>query len=214
LRKIIAFGERLIKKYKDVLGEQGQDYLKRMTGAAERMKQLITGLLIYSRVTTKAQPFKEVDLNEVIKGVLDDLEIRIKEVDGRINVEKLPVIEADSLQMRQLFQNLIGNALKFSKENIPPIIYIKSQIIIDDNDNQLCEITVQDNGIGFDPQYSERIFGVFERLHGRSEHEGTGIGLAICKKIVERHGGTIKAEGREGEGARFIIRLPMKQNST
>lgn len=213
LRKIITFAERLVKKYKDVLDEEGQDYIERMTSAAKRMKQLITGLLIYSRVTTKAQPFMEVDLNEIIKGVIDDLEITIKEVNGRINVEKLPVIEADSLQMRQLFQNLIGNALKFYREGISPVIHIKSRIIIDDKHDGLCEITVQDNGIGFDPQYSERIFGVFERLHGRSEDEGTGIGLAICKKIVERHGGTIKAESKEGEGARFIISLPVRQKN-
>lgn len=213
LRKIITFGERLGKKYKDVLDKEGQDYIERMTSAAKRMKQLITGLLIYSRVTTKAQPFIEVDLNEIIKGVIDDLEITIKEVNGRINVERLPVIEADSLQMRQLFQNLIGNALKFSRKDISPVIHIKSRIIIDDKHDELCEITVQDNGIGFDPQYSERIFGVFERLHGRSEYEGTGIGLAICKKIVERHGGTIKAESKEGEGARFILSLPVKQKN-
>ncbi len=210
LRKIRAFGERLVRKYKEQLDEQGQDYLKRMMNASERMQQLISGLLMYSRVTTKVQPFQRVDLNRIVNEVLSDLEIKIKEVKGTVNVARLHEIDADPLQMRQLFQNLIANALKFHKEDTCPIVEIESDIISDNSGREICKISVKDNGIGFDPGHSERIFGVFERLHGRSDYEGTGIGLAICKKIVERHGGTIKATAQENKGAEFIIRLPVR----
>ncbi len=210
LRKIRAFGERLMKKYKEQLDEQGQDYLNRMINASERMQQLISGLLMYCRVTTKVQPFQKVDLNRIVNEVLSDLEIKIKEVKGTVSVARLHEIDADPLQMRQLFQNLIANALKFHKEDTCPIVEIESDIISDNSGREICKISVKDNGIGFDPGHSERIFGVFERLHGRSDYEGTGIGLAICKKIVERHGGTIKATAQENKGAEFIIRLPVR----
>lgn len=210
LRKIRAFGERLMRKYKEQLDEQGQDYLNRMINASERMQQLISGLLMYCRVTTKVQPFQKVDLNRIVNEVLSDLEIKIKEVKGTVSVARLHEIDADPLQMRQLFQNLIANALKFHKEDTCPIVEIESDIISDNSGREICKISVKDNGIGFDPGHSERIFGVFERLHGRSDYEGTGIGLAICKKIVERHGGTIKATAQENKGAEFIIRLPVR----
>ncbi|HHN63736.1 MAG TPA: PAS domain S-box protein [Nitrospirae bacterium] len=210
LRKIRAFGERLMRKYKEQLDEQGQDYLNRMINASERMQQLISGLLMYCRVTTKVQPFQKVDLNRIVNEVLSDLEIKIKEVKGTVSVARLHEIDADPLQMRQLFQNLIANALKFHKEDTCPIVEIESDIISDNTGREICKISVKDNGIGFDPGHSERIFGVFERLHGRSDYEGTGIGLAICKKIVERHGGTIKATAQENKGAEFIIRLPVR----
>ncbi|MEW6601179.1 MAG: ATP-binding protein, partial [Nitrospirota bacterium] len=210
LRKIMAFGDRLNSKYMNELDDQGRDYLKRMRNAAVRMQYLIQSLLLYSRVTTKAQPFEQVDLSEVKQEVLSDLEFRIVETGGRIvETDKLPVVNADPLQMRQLFQNLISNALKFSKKDEKPLIKISCRSVsINGNGKMGHEITVEDNGIGFDEQYADRIFGVFQRLHGRSEFEGSGIGLSICRKIVTRHGGHISAKSTPGHGARFIITLP------
>jgi signal transduction histidine kinase len=159
-------------------------------------------------VTTKAQPYALVDLQAVVHEVISDLEARLDQTSGRVEVGDLPVIEADSLQMRQLFQNLIGNALKFHNKDVPPSIRVYSPIPL----SPYVEITVADNGIGFDLQYLDRIFKPFERLNGRSEYEGTGMGLAICQKIVERHRGTITAASVPGEGSTFLISLPRKQN--
>ena len=214
LRKIMAFGDRLNSKFSDTLDDQGQDYLRRMRNAAERMQGLIQGLLMYSRVTTKAKPFVPVDLSLVTRDVLSDLEVRIQETGGKIETENLPAVSADPLQMRQLFQNLIGNALKFNKANEPPVVKISCHPVNSNStDNigsgkELYEITVEDNGIGFDEQYTSRIFGVFQRLHGRNEYEGSGIGLSICRKIVHRHGGNITAKSSPGQGAKFVITLP------
>ena len=208
LRKIQAFGDRLKAKYNDVLGDTGRDYLARMFDAAGRMQTLINDLLSFSRVTTKAQPFAPIELDKVLREVLSDLEVRIEQTHGRVEAAALGTIEADALQMRQLFQNLIGNALKFHKPDVPPVIRIQSQRMTDDSPPSI-EITFVDNGIGFDQKYADRIFVIFQRLHGRSQYEGTGVGLAVCKKIVERHGGTISAESKEGEGATFRIVLPV-----
>ncbi|PIG92976.1 histidine kinase [Gloeocapsopsis sp. IPPAS B-1203] len=219
LRKIQAFGNRLQDKYRDVLNEQGRDYIQRMQNAAHRMQTLIDDLLIFSRLTTRAQPLVSVVLAEVITEVLSDLEVLIQQTGGRVDVSELPTISADPLQMRQLFQNLIGNALKFRRANEPPCVKISSQIIeqpqliADSGGAELCQIAVEDNGIGFDAKYLDRIFQVFQRLHNRSEYEGTGMGLAICRKIVERHRGTLTAESQPGQGARFIITLPVNQLS-
>ncbi|MBI5409716.1 MAG: PAS domain S-box protein [Nitrospirae bacterium] len=213
LRKIMAFGNRLQSKYTDKLDDQGRDYLNRMRNAAVRMQSLIQSLLMYSRVTTKAQPFAPVDLPSVVKEVLSDLEVRIQETGGQIvDLDKLPVVSADPHQMRQLFQNLIGNALKFNKKDEPPVVKISCRPA-DGNgngasDKGLYEITVEDNGIGFDEKYLDRIFGVFQRLHGRNDFEGSGIGLSVCRKIVMRHGGNITAKSAPGQGARFIFTLP------
>jgi PAS domain S-box-containing protein len=205
LRKIMIFGERLKEKFGDSLGEQGKDYVERMQAAAERMQSLIDALLDYSRVTTKAQPHVPVDLSEVIREVLTDLEARIEETGGRVELETLPTIEADPNQMRQLFQNLIGNGLKFhGKEK--PVVHIDSLVRSDG----ICQVQVKDNGIGFDAGSAEKIFAPFQRLHGRSSpYKGTGMGLAICKKIVERHGGTISAASKPGEGSTFAVTLPL-----
>lgn len=213
LRKIMAFGDRLKDKYAEALDEQGRDYLGRMQNAARRMQSLINGLLAYSRVATKGQPFGPVDLSAVTKEVLSDLEVRIQEAGGVVEVASLPTLEADPLQMRQLFQNLIGNALKFHKKDEPPLVRISGELIQgpEDNADKSYQIIVEDNGIGFDGKYTDRIFGVFQRLHGRQEYEGTGIGLSVCKKIVERHGGKITAESAPGDGARFILSIPVKQ---
>jgi light-regulated signal transduction histidine kinase (bacteriophytochrome) len=210
LRKIQAFSHRLKLKYADALDERGQDYLQRVEDAAARMQTLIQDLLTYSRVTTKAQPFRQVDLTLVLQDVLSDLEMRIEETRGRIEVGNLPTIKADQTQMRQLFQNLMSNALKFHHDKRACVIKVYAQ----DSPNQpgFCQIFIEDNGIGFDEKYLDRIFGMFQRLHSRKEYEGTGVGLAICRKIVEWHGGMITARSKPGQGATFIVTLPVRQN--
>jgi len=205
LRKVTSFGNMLQQKYGEPLGQGGKDYLNRMLGATSRMQALLSSLLEYSRVTTKAKPLIAVALTDIVSGVLSDLEVRIAQTGGEVQVGSLPVVEADSTQMRQLFQNLIGNGLKFHKEGEKPLIQVESS----SSGDQDLQITVRDNGIGFDEKYTERIFAPFERLHGRaSEYEGTGIGLAICKKIVERHGWSITAKSEPGKGSAFMITLP------
>lgn len=204
LRKILAFGDRLKKVCPENLGEQGLDYLGRMQSAASRMQGLINDLLTYSRVTTKAKTFEKVDLAEVCREVLSDLEARIMQSNARVEYKDLPVIEADPLQMRQLFQNLLGNALKFHREGVVPEVRVYTL-----QKNESLEIIFEDNGIGIADEYQERIFGVFERLHGRNEYEGSGIGLAICKKIVQRHNGIIEIQSQVGKGTKFIVILPL-----
>jgi PAS domain S-box-containing protein len=208
LRKIRAFGDRLTGKYGAQLEPTGRDYLARMCGAAARMQDLIENLLTISRITTKAQPFSPVDLGSVARDVLSDLESRIAQTAGRVEIGELPSVEADATQMHQLLQNLLGNALKFHRPGVPPVVRVSSRALLG---GDRFEIQVQDSGLGFDDQYSERIFGMFQRLHGHSEFEGTGIGLAICRKIVERHGGTIVARGVPGQGAFFTVTLPFRQ---
>jgi PAS domain S-box-containing protein len=219
LRKIQAFGDCLQTKYGEVLTEQGRDYLGRMQNAAGRMQALINDLLSLSRVTTRAQPFVPIPLNQVVQEVLSDLEVRIQQTGARIEVDKLPIIDADPVQMRQLLQNLIGNALKFHRKEEPPVIKIRSQLIQESKQRATksgtgllrCQLVVEDNGIGFDEKYLDRIFIAFQRLHGRCEYEGTGMGLAICRKIVERHNGSITAASVPQQGATFIATLPIKQ---
>jgi PAS domain S-box-containing protein len=219
LRKITAFGDRLKVKYFQILDEQGKDYLDRIHKATERMNNLISDLLKYSRVTTKAQPFSSVDLNQVVAEVLSDLEVQIEKVTGRVEFKNLPVILADPIQMRQLFQNLINNALKFHKPEIPPVVEITAQIT--DASSPVtrpgelppnhCEIVVTDNGIGIDERFSDRIFQIFQRLHGHDEYEGSGVGLAICRKIVERHNGRISFQSTLGQGTSFKVIIPLPQ---
>lgn len=211
LRKIQAFGDRLKVTQGDRLTDQGQDYLARMHNAAGRMQVLINDLLAFSRVTTRAQPFEKVDLAQIVHDVLDDLEERITSSGGRVEVGQLPDLHADPLQLRQLLQNLISNALKFHKPNVPPLVRISAEIRSNENDEQLIELRIQDNGIGFDEKYLDRIFNIFQRLHGRGEYEGTGVGLAVCRKIVTRHGGELTAHSRSGEGATFVVTLPRYQ---
>ena len=221
LRKVMAFGDRLKSQYAEALDEKGRDYLERMHNASKRMQTLINSLLMLSRVTTKAQPFENVDLAEIAQEVVSDLEISIKETDGHIKVVDLPSIDADPLQMRQLLQNLIGNALKFSGKEKPAVVKVYGKKIHGSDGNtggfyaseEFYSLTVEDNGIGFDEKYAERIFGVFQRLHGRKEYAGAGIGLSICRKIVERHKGKIETKSSPGEGASFIITLPVKQKN-
>lgn len=212
LRKVQAFSDRLARKYADKLEGEGLDYLERMRNAASRMQTLIQDLLTFSRVATKAQPFEPVDLDTVTREVLSDLEVKIEETGAIIEIKDLPTIDADSLQMRQLVQNMVGNALKFRRADTSPHIKIYAKASsVGRNKNQVCRLFIEDNGIGFDEKYTSKIFTVFQRLHGRSEYEGSGVGLAVCRKIVERHNGTIDAKSAPGEGATFIITLPVKQ---
>jgi two-component system sensor kinase FixL len=211
LRKIQAFGDRVQTLSEGKLNEQEQDYLRRMINASERMRGLIQDMLAYSRVATRARPFTPVDLNTVLRSVCSDLEVTITNTDAQIEYETLATIEADETQMRQLFQNLISNALKFCAANRAPVVKVTCRPDVENAALPYIEVTVSDNGIGFEQKYAERIFGMFQRLHGHSEYNGTGIGLAICHKIVERHHGTIKAQSSFGEGASFIIRLPKNQ---
>jgi PAS domain S-box-containing protein len=210
LRKIQAFGDRLKTTCQDSLNEKGLDYLERMLNAASRAQILINDLLDFSRVTTKAQPFQPISLSEVLDGVLSDLEVRIEKTGVILEVDPLPIVEADALQMRQILQNLIGNALKFVREGVTPVVQVRSRVYME-NEQEWCEIRVIDNGIGFEQQYAERIFQIFQRLHGRKTFEGTGIGLAICRKIAERHNGTLIAQDELNQGATFIFTLPIHQ---
>ncbi len=214
LRKIEAFGDRLKQRCQAALGEDGQMFIERMQGAVKRMRSLINDLLDYSRVTTKARPFVPVALSEVVAGVLSDLQMRLEGSGAEVVATPLPTIDADPTQMRQLFQNLIANALKFHRPGVPPRVEVTAATRIAPSGESRVEIRVSDNGIGFDMKYAERIFGIFQRLHTRAEYEGTGIGLATCRKIVERHGGTITAQSTPGEGATFIIDLPVRQPAT
>ena len=216
LRKIQTFGDRLQNAATDALSEQARDYLIRILASTVRMRQLISDLLTFARVTTKGQPFTRVDLSQVLAEVLSDLEVSIQQTGGKVNVGKLPTLDADPLQMRQLFQNLIGNALKFHKPGFSPVVTISAEaaeLPVEGKDPYVSawRISIADNGIGFDEKYLDKIFQVFQRLHGRTEYEGTGVGLAICRKIVERHSGSITASSVPGEGAAFLVLLPEVQ---
>jgi signal transduction histidine kinase len=213
VRKIQAFGDRLAEHASAVLDEQARDYLGRMTDAASRMQTLINDLLEYSQVTMRPEPPRPVDLNLVVFEVLSDLDERVTAAHGRVVVGQLPTILATPLQMRQLFQNLIANGLKFHPLDVAPIVRIDASPggagkpgRVRDRDS--LWIRVRDNGIGFEDKYVEKIFAPFQRLHGRDAYEGTGMGLAICRRIVAVLGGTLTATSAPGDGATFLIRLP------
>jgi PAS domain S-box-containing protein len=219
LRKIQTFSDRLRTKCGAALNAQGLDYLDRMQNAARRMQILIQDLLKLSRVTSRALPFEQCNLNEIVRSVLGDLELLIEQKNAKVEVGDLPAIEADPVQMQQLFQNLISNALKFQKNGDKPEVVVEGRTYQMQERNiagaapgqRICKLVIRDNGIGFDPKFAEQIFVVFQRLHTRSEYEGTGIGLAVCRKITDRHGGSIVAQSAEGQGAAFIVTLPVTQ---
>jgi light-regulated signal transduction histidine kinase (bacteriophytochrome) len=206
LRKVQTLTELLNVKEADRLSDEGRDYLSRTSAAGERMQQLIDDLLKFSRVATQGQPFQQVDLRDIVDRVVSDLEAQIERTGASVEVDELPTVAADPLQMRQLFQNLISNALKFHRQDVPPEVRISGQ-----TRGRFAEIEVSDNGIGFEAKYEAKIFRVFERLHGRGAYPGTGIGLALCRKIVDRHGGTISAESVPDQGSTFTVTLPIKQ---
>jgi light-regulated signal transduction histidine kinase (bacteriophytochrome) len=205
LRKIQAFGDRLAAKGEGI-DETARDYLARMLDAAGRMRRLIDDLLTFARVSTRTTPPEAVDLTAVAQEVVADLQGRLEQAGGRIDVAPLPTVEAEPTQMRQLLQNLLGNALKFRRADLAPLVTVSGRLL---PGGERCEVAVKDNGIGFEEKYLDRIFNVFQRLHGRGEYEGTGMGLAICRKIVDQHGGTITARSRPGEGSTFLVTLPL-----
>ncbi|SPF49930.1 putative Multi-sensor signal transduction histidine kinase [Syntrophobacter sp. SbD1] len=207
LRKIRTFGDMLKRSNEHSLSEIGKDYLLRMENAAKRMQDLIRDLLKYSRVASGPDSC-DTNLNAVAEEVAQIFEVRIKQAGGRVEFCDLPEIEADPTQMKQLFQNLIGNGLKFQQNiGVKPLLRIRAEPHGPDK----CRIFFEDNGIGFDEMFLDRIFAPFKRLHNKSEYAGTGMGLAICRKIVERHGGSITAQSRPGEGSVFMVTLPLKQ---
>ena len=216
LRKVQSFGDLLVTNAGDKLDETGRLYVDRMQDGARRMQRLINDLLSFARVSSKAKAFMEVDLAPLVREVVSDLESRITTTGGRVEIGDLPRLDCDPTQMRQLLQNLIGNALKFHRDGVPPVVTVSSRLVEGgDGDPRKsaawAEITVEDNGIGFEEKYLDRIFAPFQRLHGQGKYEGTGIGLAVCRKVVERHGGAITARSMPGRGTTFIITLPLRQ---
>jgi light-regulated signal transduction histidine kinase (bacteriophytochrome) len=225
LRKIRSFSNLVLEDYADAVDDTGHHYLERMHDAAERMSQLINDLLVYSRITTRAQPFEPVDLEEIALNVRTDLDLQIDDADGSVEIGSLPTVEADPTQLRQLLQNLIGNALKFHKPDEPPRVQVEATVEpaalelqregrLDTDCTEICRLTVVDNGIGFEENRANGIFTPFKRLHGRGEYDGTGMGLAICRRIVERHGGDITATSSPGEGTTFTVLLPVARTDT
>jgi signal transduction histidine kinase len=215
LRKIRAFGDRL----KDKLSPQDQnasamDYVERMQSAAERMSLLINDLLEFSRVSTRPAEFQSISLQTVLEDVLEDLSEMVAQKDAQIIADPLPNIEADPTQMRQLFQNLLSNAMKFTAEDARPVIHVGAETFtkqFDSESRSWWRIMLEDNGIGFDQRFAERIFTPFQRLHGRGKYSGSGIGLAVCRRVVERHGGSIRVVSRPGLGTKFTVELPAVQ---
>ncbi len=208
LRKIVSFGERLESSAGPILDGKPRIYLERILNAAVRMRALINDLLSYSQVATSAEPFVRVDLAAIARGVIVDLETTIADAGGRVDLGALPVIEANAPQMRQVLQNLLGNALKFRRKDEAPVVRVAAEKTA----NGMWVITVADNGIGFKEAQGEKIFRMFERLHSRAEYEGSGIGLAICRRIIERHRGTIAATSITGQGTTFTLTLPATQS--
>jgi signal transduction histidine kinase len=210
VRKIQTFVDRIKDQYSELLDEKGRDYLDRVRRSARRMQELILSLLKYSRLASSSEHFfSGVDLTLSVKEALSDLRVLHEDSGAKIEVGTLPTVEADPVQMRQLFQNLLGNALKYRGEKTPVI-----RVYAEPGEREgFHEIRVEDNGIGFDQRYLDKIFKPFQRLHGRSSpYEGAGMGLAICRKIVERHGGSITARSKVQSGAVFMVRLPEKQS--
>ncbi|HEX8460291.1 MAG TPA: ATP-binding protein, partial [Segetibacter sp.] len=212
--------ERLKSKLKDRLLSEDQYYFERMEKATERMQLLINDLLEYSHVSTEKNTVDDINLNTKVSMVLEDLELEVAEKNATVTVNPLPIVKGNRRQLQQLFQNLITNALKFSKPGVAPAISISARVVNGESINAAVVseefknkpfnvIEVSDNGIGFEQEYAERIFKMFQRLHAKSEYSGTGIGLAIVRKVVENHNGFIKAESKPGEGATFQVFLPV-----
>jgi signal transduction histidine kinase len=204
LRKIRAFGGRLAEGWSGALGVEGSDYLARMLGAAERMQRLIQDLLLYSRVSRRPAAPARVELSAVLEEVLLDLEGRLRETGGTVDAGPLPAVRADATAMGQLLQNLVANALKFHRPGVPPAVRVRAAPA----PGGMVRVVVEDEGIGFEPGQAERVFLPFQRLHGRAAYEGTGMGLAICRRIAETAGGTIEARAEPGRGAAFTVTLP------
>jgi PAS domain S-box-containing protein len=220
IRKISTFGERLKAKFSDRLGTDGSLYLERIMASAENMRMLIDNLLEFSRTTRSSHAFEWINLQDVITAVKTDLELKIEETNATIITTAMPRLEAVASEMKQLFNNLLSNAIKFRKSALAPIIKITGTKTTKSEkeehhlpvDKEFFKIQVNDNGIGFEEEYADRIFQIFQRLHGKAEYPGSGIGLAICKKIVDNHNGIMYAESKPGSGATFVVILPEKQS--
>jgi len=217
LRKIHMFGNMLRERYQDQMEEKAVDYLNRIINSSSRMTNLINDLLRFSRLS-QMNFFEKVSLETIIREILSDLEVLIQEKNAVVTVGQLPVIEAVPSQIRQVFQNLLSNAFKFSRKDVQPMINIMATRIAEKKFDSIADpegayacITISDNGIGFDEKYLDKIFVLFQRLHTKDKYEGTGIGLAVTRKIIEKHHGIITAHSREKEGATFTIILPVKQ---
>jgi len=219
LRKIRMFSDRLALKYNDIMDDDGRTNIQRIHKAAERMQNLITDILTFSKISVDSPSFVDSDMNALIGEVLVDLDEEIKAKKGKVVVDKIPTLSVNPSLIKPLFHNLIGNALKYSKKDTTPMVKITSEISSQLNGKTVgvspkyCRIYIQDNGIGFDQKYAEEIFGMFKRLHHNSEFQGTGIGLALCKKIVEQHNGYISARSKVNEGSTFIISLPLQSHT-
>ncbi len=210
LRKIQTYGDLLRVKYNKIIDEQGQNYIERIQNSSSRLQNLIKDILSYSRLSENMENYAKSNLNSILNEILTDLEFKIQESGAKIKITKLPELFVNPGQIRQVFQNIIGNALKFARKGVPPKISISYDISEkSDPPQSYCNIYVQDNGIGFDDVYSEQIFNLFKRLNDSSVYEGTGIGLAICKKITEQHKGFITAKSKLNEGSVFIVSLPL-----
>ncbi|WP_247231815.1 ATP-binding protein [Telluribacter sp. SYSU D00476] len=220
LRKIVSFGERLESRSRGALNEEQRLYLDRILNATRRMQEMISNLLEFSRVARTKDGFVPTDLNAILKSTISDLEITIQQKNALVMIGDLPEIESIPSQMSQLFMNLLSNALKFTKREVRPIIKIEAEFLKNNEvikqglvpDKSYVRLTVSDNGIGFENEQANRIFTLFQRLRGRSEFEGAGIGLSVCKKVVENHSGTIEARGVPDGGATFTIVLPICQS--
>lgn len=220
LRKISTFVERIHAKHFESLNEEGQSYLKRVQTSAGNMQTLLEDLLDFSKLSFDEKKFEKVNLQQCINGVISELELKIEESKTSVRCGESPDIEAYPSQIRQLFSNLINNSIKFRKEHEAPVITISCDMVTHNDFPELSlaenrnyvRITVEDNGIGFDEEFSERIFKIFQRLHGKTEYKGSGIGLAICKKIVDNHHGFIFANSKPNVGSNFTILLPQLQS--
>jgi light-regulated signal transduction histidine kinase (bacteriophytochrome) len=219
LRKIRAFGDRLTARYGEGLEGPGVDYINRMQSASARMQVLIEELLSFSRVSRPGIVFEKLDMDDVVREIIEDLDAQIRREGAQIRTSKIPSIRGEHSQIKRLIQNLISNAIKFRKPGVAPVVEITAKVI---RGSQAAEefhfqalhseyvlLTVKDNGIGFEERHKEKIFNIFQRLHGRAEYEGTGIGLSICRKIVTNHGGVITARSKVGVGSEFIVILPI-----
>lgn len=209
LRKIRTFTDWIQARYATGLDAAGQDYLDRLGRAAAHMQAMVDDLLVYSRVTSLARPFGRVDLNRLAGEAVSDLEVPLTQTGGQVELDDLPQVEADPAQFRHLFLNLIDNGLKFHRSGVPPVVRVYSRIL-EDAAQPALQIVVEDNGIGIEDRYQDRIFQPFQRLNSRKAYEGTGMGLTICRKIVERHAGTLTVSSTPGEGSRFTVTLPYK----
>jgi PAS domain S-box-containing protein len=207
LRVISGYTQLLQRRYADKLDKNANEYIEFAVDGAKRMQNLINDLLAFSRVSSRAKAFAPVDLNEVLRLATANLRATLDETQGRIDSAPLPIVSGDKTQLTQLFQNLLSNALKFHRDGVPPVIRIDAG-----KTGAQWTFSVADNGIGISPQYAQKVFVIFQRLHTRDKYPGTGIGLALCKKIVERHGGEIRLESKPNEGTTFIFTLSAKES--